>query len=57
MIPLQAVKDWTLAVGVLTLLALDLVILTIYTALEQTLGGEVAQLIPNMEVTTGTRSL
>ena len=39
-----------LAVGVLALLALDLVILTIYTALEQTLGGEVAKLIPNMEV-------
>ena len=47
---MQAINDWVLAVGVLALLALDLVILTIYTIFEQTLGGEVAKLIPNKEV-------
>ena len=47
---MQAINDWVLAVGVLALFALDLVILTIYTALEQTLGGTLTKLIPNVEI-------
>lgn len=47
---MQAINDWVLAAGVLALFALDLIILTIYTALEQTLGGTLTKLIPNVEI-------
>ena len=46
---LQALKDWQLALGVLTLVLVDLTILLVYTIMEGLRGNLTAKRVPNRE--------
>ena len=49
---IQAIKDWMLTVGVLLLACIDLVLLSIYIAVEETTEQSIvhAKLIPSKEL-------
>ena len=46
---MQKIKDWQLALGVLTLVLADLTILLVYTVVEGIQGNLTVDLIPNKE--------
>ena len=46
---MQALKDWQLALGVLTLVLIDLTILLVYTIMEGVQGNLTAIRVPNRE--------
>ena len=46
---MQALKDWQLALGVLTLVLIDLTILLVYTIMEGVHGNLTAIRVPNRE--------
>ena len=46
---MQALKDWQLALGVLTLVLVDLTILLVYTTVEGLRGNLTAMRVPNRE--------
>ena len=46
---MQKIKDWQLALGVLTLVLVDLTILLVYTVVEGVQGNLTVDRIPNKE--------
>ena len=50
---LQVISDWLLIAGVMVLLGVDLIILTVFTIIEQAgIGGELIRLTENREYPT-----
>ena len=54
---MQILKDWHLALGVLTLVLIDLTILLVYTAVEGARGNHLATQVPNRENSRGVRGV
>ena len=54
---MQILKDWHLALGVLTLVLIDLTILLVYTAVEGARGNHLATQVPNRENPRGVQGV